>query len=198
MSGPSATRHTQPWGKQLPVPPLTLRGAHGYKTAQELFPGRVIPPERPRQGWELQQNMPGRRTWLGLVCWGGGWRGQAVTAGAVHWGQQGWRLQHLPSPWDFPLQPLPPVSGVPCHGQARAGVPQSRGTDQGGGKVKRGQAAEAGWVRLCACRGQMQSRGGCECPAEQLPPLALWWQKLGALQLLLCSHRAGPARPWRI
>lgn len=71
---------------------------------------------------------------------GGGWRGQAVTAVLGQWRQAEWAGLEAPAPpqlLGFSLQPLPPGPGVPCHGQARPGVPHSRGTDQGGEKVKK-------------------------------------------------------------
>lgn len=110
---------------------------------------------------------------------GGGGRGQAVTAVTAVLGQWGqlpqaeWAGLEVPAPPQllrFSLQPLPPVPGVPCHGQARAGVPHKRGTDQSGEKVKKG-LSQAG-VTLCACRGEVQSRGGWKCLAEQLPLLS--------------------------
>lgn len=126
LSGPSATQHTQPGGRQLPVPSLTPRGAISTKQLRSC-------PQAPL----FHQSDPGRvgSCLHGLL--GGGWRGQAVPAGAVALGThsssprlsgQGWRLQHL----GLSLQPLPPVSGVPWHSQARPGVPHSRGTDEGG------------------------------------------------------------------
>lgn len=82
--------------------------------------------------------------------------------------QAGWAGLEAPAPSQllgFSLQPLPPVSGVPCHNQSKAGVPHSRGTDQSGEKVQKGQAlSQAGGDTLCLQR-RNQSKGGWKCLA---------------------------------